>query len=218
MIATTADPTLAAGVPAAEAWRLVEATDPGLIATWQAAREACARHDPTWHRRNDDYQRDRGIARRRVPSPHGKALQEATAAVEARLEELIAGGQIVYGGFRSGQLGGDPEIIPLELLAGRRPRGSRLKIRGVDFFDVKLYLAESLRGPGRPTGRTRAPRDADDRLRTWLADVDHADKTIPEITAELVAAHPEILDWWAESTATKRVAAALPVRSNDFRP
>jgi len=109
-------------------------------------------------------------------------------------------------------------LIPIAALAGRRPRGGRVSIRGLTFYDVRLYLAEAIRRPGRPPGRTRAPRDADDRLRRWLAEVDHDDKTVAQITAEITAADPQIRDWWAKSTALKRVAAALPVRQNDFRP
>ncbi len=205
------------GVAAAEAWRLVEASDPNLITTWQAAIEAYHAAEPAWRERTAGYQRARGFPQRRVPSPESKILQEAEAAVSAKLEEMLAAGLVTYAGYAAGQLNGEPQVIPLEVLGARRPRGSRITVRGVEFFDVKLYLAETLRGPGRPAGKTRAPRDADDRLRAWLAEVDQS-QTIQEITAELVAAHPEIRTWWAESTATKRVAAALPVRSNDFRP
>ena len=213
----TTAPELRAGVLPSDGWLYVQETAPGLVATWQSAQADFDRSEPAWRERTAAYQRDRGIPRRRVPSPESKALALAEAAVAEALEELLGQGLVTYAGFRGGELGGAPEPIPLVLLGHRRPRGSRIKIRGVEFFDVKLYRANALRGPGRPTGKTRAPRDADDRLRTWLADVDQS-QTIQEITAELTAAHPEIRAWWAESTATKRVAAALPVRGNDFRP
>ena len=141
---TAAAPELTAGVRPVDAWLYVEAVDPGLIEAWRAAQAAFDRSEPAWRERTAAYQRDRGIPRRREPSPESKALQEAMAAVAVRLEELLGQGLVTYAGFRGGELGGAPEPIPLVLLGNRRPRGSKCTIRGAEFFDVRLFKAADL--------------------------------------------------------------------------
>ena len=135
---------LAEGVPAAEGWRLVEAVDPGLVTTWRAAQETFAAEEQEFHERNAAFQRAHCIPRHPVPSPHAKAVQEAEGAVAEALEELIASGQIVFAGYRDGQLDGDPQVIPITLLGNRRPRGSKFCVRGTVFHDVKLFPATAL--------------------------------------------------------------------------
>ena len=78
---TTTAPELAAGLAAAEGWRLVEAIDPAPVEALDKARATYDAEERDWHKRNNDYQRSTGIPRRRVTSPHAKALREAAAAV-----------------------------------------------------------------------------------------------------------------------------------------
>ena len=135
---------LSEGVPAAEGWRFVAVSDPGLVQDLEQARAAYDLHEPGVQLRAGAYQRAHCIPRHPVPSPHAKALALAEAAIEAKIEELIVEGQIVFAGFPAGQLEGGPVPIPLATLAGRRPRGGRVSIRGVQFFDVKLFRAADL--------------------------------------------------------------------------
>ena len=141
MAAAITDPELRAGVRPVDGWRFVQEAAPDLIATWQAAQADFDRSEPAWQQKCARHQRDIGMPRRHVPSPESKALQEAEAAVAARLEELIREGAIIYAGFRSGALGDNPTPIPLAVLGDRRPRGSKFTARGITFHDVKLYPA-----------------------------------------------------------------------------
>ena len=84
-----------------------------------------------------------------MQSPYGKALDEAKRLVIEKLEELLATGQVVYGGYPAGRLDGDPQVIPLAILGARRPAKARFSVRGVTFHDVRLYPAGALSG-GQP--------------------------------------------------------------------
>ena len=135
---------LAEGVRPANGWPLVEAKTPDLIATWQSAREAFDLHEAPYQAGAADWQRRAGAIRRRPESQYAKALQEAEAAVLARLEALIAEGAVIYAGFPQGQLDGEPRVIPLEALGHRRPRSARVTVHGLEFFRVRLFPAEAL--------------------------------------------------------------------------
>ncbi len=160
---------LAKGVSISSAWKFVRKVDPGLVERWCQAQAAFDLNESGYQARAAAYQRDRGIPRHRPTSREAKALALAEAAVSAKIEELIAQGLVTYAGFRGGELGGSPEAIPLELLAGRRPRGSRVTIRGCVFHDVRLFLAADL-ATAEPEPVTYPP-PTDDRLVETLADL-----------------------------------------------
>ena len=141
---TVDDPELAEGVPFSERQRFVGEADPAIVATLERACQEYHQHEESWQEECARHQRNAGMPKRSLQSPFGKALNEAAAAVVEKFEELLAAGAVTYAGFRSGQLGGDPQAIPLALLAGKRPRGSRCTVRGVTFHDVKLYVAADL--------------------------------------------------------------------------
>ena len=94
MTTTTVTPELADGLQISAAWRFVAETDPGLAQAWQDARADYDAKEAAWRERTADYQDRRNIPRRRIPSPHGKALATAAQAVEAAIEELLVSGRI----------------------------------------------------------------------------------------------------------------------------
>ena len=140
----TAAPALAEGVPFSERTRFVLETHPALIEALEKASQEFYLHDPAWQEKCSRHQLNHGMPRRPVESRYGKALNEASAAVVGAFEAMLAAGEVTYAGYPSGDLGGDPTPIPIALLGSKRPRGSRVRIRGVEFFDVKLYLAADL--------------------------------------------------------------------------
>ena len=214
---------LSEGVPAVEGWRLVAASDPALVEALEDARAAYDENEPAWQQKITEYQTSRDMKRRRLQSPFAKALALAEAAVAARLEELIREGVIVYAGYPQGQLDGAPVAIPVALLAGRRPRGSRFTIRGVEFFGVRLFRAADL-AVVEPVPVTDPP-PTDDRLVEALADLfaeDQAWETLgPAKLAPIVAQRDRRFrpdnGIWAAATLVDKIKTLKQVAKAEAR-
>ena len=93
MTTTTVDaPALAARIPYSERTRLVAEAHPALIEALEKASQEYYRHEDTWQAEAERHQRNAGMPRRRLESPHGRALREAAAAVVEKSRELLAAG------------------------------------------------------------------------------------------------------------------------------
>ena len=73
---------LSAGLPAAEDWLYVQAVDPALAEARRAAQAAYNVEERCWQRETATYQRNAGVIRRRLQSPHGRVLRQAAAVVD----------------------------------------------------------------------------------------------------------------------------------------
>ncbi len=91
---TIASPALAAGIPFSERTRLVALADPHLVETLERASQEYHRHEDAWQQEAARHQRNAGMPKRRLESPHGRALREVATAVVDAFDELVASGQI----------------------------------------------------------------------------------------------------------------------------
>ena len=73
-----------------ERTRLVMEAHPELIEAMERAGEEYYRNDAIWQAECARQQRAAGLPERRLESPYGKALKEASQAIVARYEELLA--------------------------------------------------------------------------------------------------------------------------------
>ncbi len=115
---TTATPDLSAGVRPVDAWRLIEAVDPGTVARWQQAQETFDREEQPWQARAAEWRRRAGSMSRRPESRFGRELRQAREAVVAAVEGLLASeGGCRPGGRRKRDSFGQSRPIP------KPPRG-----------------------------------------------------------------------------------------------
>ncbi len=75
-------PGLSAGLPAAEGWLYVQAVDPALAEARWAAQAAYNAEERCWQREPATYQRNAGVIRRWLQSPHGRVPRQAAAVVD----------------------------------------------------------------------------------------------------------------------------------------
>ncbi len=92
---TTTDTTaLAADVPFSERTRLVMAACPDLIEALERASEESYLNEESWQEEVARQQRAAGLPKRRLESPYGRALREASTAVVEKSKELLAAGAL----------------------------------------------------------------------------------------------------------------------------
>ncbi len=213
--ATIMTEDLSKGVPYEQRWRFIEAWEPELVAKWKEACEAYESNEAAWQERTRQYQISGNMPRRDLESPYGKARREAKAAVEAECRKLLVCGRIVFVGHRDGDTGSDIEPIPGHLEGKWGPGYRTFTARGVTWHDVRLFSAETFKGPGRPSGKYRKPKDARERLGRWVREHDAEDKIDRQIADEIAAAHPEVLKpagWWERSVLEKYVNQDRPLK------
>ena len=190
-------PELDAGLPYTEAWRFVAESDPALVARWEAAQATFDREEKPWQARAADWRRRAGSTAQRPESRFGRALREAREAIGARVEQMIEAGELVYAGYPSGVLDGDPQVIPISLLGALRPRGSTCTIRGTVFHELRLFRAADL---------AAAAPEPDDT----------PPATMPGLVKALASLFAEDVAWTA--AGTQQLAQAVAARDQRFQP